>query len=135
MIRVDPKLLQQALLNLLTNAVQYNHPGGSVVVSDLRTEEEQVCVEVTDTGQGIDPAARDQIFEPFNRLGRVAGVMEGTGIGLTVAKELVERMDGIVGFESTPGLGLSFWFEFPTISGRAKKARDWFFMLMIMPRI
>jgi signal transduction histidine kinase len=70
-------------------------------------------VTVSDSGIGIDTDKQAQLFEPFNRLGKETGEIEGTGIGLTITRQLVEAMNGRVGFESEPGKGSQFWVELP----------------------
>jgi K+-sensing histidine kinase KdpD len=68
-------------------------------------------ISVRDTGAGLAPDQLAQLFQPFNRLGKEAGAEEGTGIGLVVTKRLVELMGGVIGVESTVGVGSVFWFE------------------------
>ena len=75
------------------------------------TAPERIRVSVKDTGAGLSPEQLAQLFQPFNRLGQEAGGEEGTGIGLVVAKRLVELMGGAIGVESTVGAGSVFWFE------------------------
>jgi CheY-like chemotaxis protein len=70
-----------------------------------------VRISVTDTGEGLTPEKLAQLFQPFNRLGKEAGAEEGTGIGLVVAKRLVELMGGTIGVDSTVGAGTVFWVE------------------------
>jgi CheY-like chemotaxis protein len=72
-------------------------------------------VSIRDTGAGLAPEQLAQLFQPFNRLGQEAGGEEGTGIGLVVAKRLVELMEGSIGVESTVGVGSVFWFELNAI--------------------
>jgi len=69
----------------------------------------RICVK--DTGEGLTPDKLTQLFQPFNRLGKEAGIEEGTGIGLMVSKQLVELMGGLIGVESTVGKGSVFWIE------------------------
>ena len=69
----------------------------------------RICV--TDTGAGLPPEQLAQLFQPFNRLGQEASAEEGTGIGLVVSKRLVELMGGVIGVESTVGVGSVFWIE------------------------
>ncbi len=114
MIRADLTKFKQVLLNLLSNAVKYNHPGGSVTVSCL-AQNHRVCIEVTDTGQGISPENMDQLFVAFARLGQENSEIEGTGIGLTITKQLIERMDGSLEVDSTPGKGSSFRVLLPAV--------------------
>jgi CheY-like chemotaxis protein len=72
---------------------------------------DHIRVSVRDTGAGLQPEQLAQLFQPFNRLGQETGGEEGTGIGLVVAKRLVELMGGTIGAESVPGVGSVFWFE------------------------
>jgi signal transduction histidine kinase len=70
-----------------------------------------VRVQVQDTGEGLSPDQLGQLFQPFNRLGQEGTVLEGTGIGLVVSKQLTELMGGSMGVRSTEGVGSVFWFE------------------------
>ena len=108
----DPVRLRQVLLNLLSNAIKYNRPGGQVRVQAER-DGARVVLRVTDTGVGIDEAALQHAFEPFNRLGAEASSVEGTGIGLAIVKVLVERMGGRVGVRSVLGEGSEFEVGLP----------------------
>jgi CheY-like chemotaxis protein len=108
----DRTRLRQVLLNLLSNAVKYNRDQGSVVVDCRAMPNGRVRIAVQDTGQGLEPAQVAALFQPFNRLGQEAGVIEGSGIGLVVTKRLVELMGGEIGVSSTPGVGSVFWVEF-----------------------
>jgi PAS domain S-box-containing protein len=110
-VRADRVRLRQVLMNLLSNAIKYNVDHGAIVVTALPVHGDRVRVAVRDTGPGIAPERQAELFQPFNRLGAEAGPIEGTGIGLTIVRRLVELMDGRVGFESTPGAGSCFWFE------------------------
>jgi PAS domain S-box-containing protein len=107
----DRTRLKQVLINLLSNATKYNQPGGMVVVDCSASTPERVRVSVKDTGAGLPPEKLSQLFQPFNRLGQEAGGQEGTGIGLVVAKQLIELMGGVIGVESTVGAGSVFWFD------------------------
>ncbi|UEX78752.1 chemotaxis protein CheB [Spiribacter halobius] len=106
-VQADPTRLQQVLLNLLSNAVKYNRRGGRLAVT-LREEPGRVGVAVTDTGEGIAPEDQWRVFEPFDRLGRDREAIEGTGIGLVVARRLLEGMGGELSMESVPGEGSTF---------------------------
>ena len=110
-VRADRTRLKQILLNLLSNALKYNRDQGTVEVSV--TTGDRIRISVRDTGAGLAPERIAQLFQPFNRLGQEAGPEEGTGIGLVVAKRLVELMGGSIGAESTVGVGSVFWVELP----------------------
>ena len=105
--------LTQSISNLLSNAVKFVAPGtkASVRISGERRSE-IVRFSVADNGIGIDEEGRHRIFRLFQRL-NLASEFEGTGIGLTIARKAVERMNGKIGVDSTPGLGSVFWIELP----------------------
>lgn len=113
-VTTDRQRCRQVLLNLLSNAVKYNHDEGSVHLHCGPGAEGFLRISVTDTGPGIDPARHEQMFRPFERLGAEGSGVEGTGLGLALSKQLVERMDGRLGFDSSPGRGSTFWVEMPT---------------------
>jgi len=115
-IIVDRIRLKQVLINLLSNAIKYNVDQGTVEVKCTESAPERIRVSIVDTGAGLNPEQRVQLFQAFNRLGQEAGGEEGTGIGLVVAKRLVELMGGVIGMESTVGVGSVFWFEFDTVA-------------------
>jgi CheY-like chemotaxis protein len=104
----DERRLRQVVANLLSNAVKYNRPGGRVDVSVLSGDEQWVAVCVRDTGRGLSAAQRRSLFEPFNRLGAERNGIEGTGIGLTIVRALVDAMGGRIEVDSTPGVGSEF---------------------------
>ncbi len=112
-LRGDPLRLGQILDHLVGNAVKFTD-SGEVVVTVSREEETEIGVllrfEIRDTGPGIDPEARETIFEPFRR--RVDPTHEngGAGLGLAISKELARLMDGQIGVQSAPGGGSLFWF-------------------------
>ena len=110
-VRADRTRLKQILINLLSNAIKYNIRHGTVCVICTGNTPERTRVSIADTGAGLYPEQLAQLFQPFNRLGQEAGGEEGTGIGLVVAKRLVELMGGTIGVESTVGEGSIFWFE------------------------
>jgi signal transduction histidine kinase/ActR/RegA family two-component response regulator len=110
-VHADRKRLMQVLLNLLSNAIKYNRPGGSVTVTCTRQRHGRLRIAVADTGLGLAPLQLEQLFEPFNRLGQENHAIEGTGIGLVVARRLVEQMGGAMGVESEVGKGSNFWVE------------------------
>jgi CheY-like chemotaxis protein len=107
----DRVRLKQVLINLLSNAIKYNQPGGKVVLNCSTSSAGRTRINVSDTGPGLPPEKLTQLFQPFNRLGQETSAEEGTGIGLVVSKLLVELMGGVIGVESTVGVGSLFWFE------------------------
>jgi signal transduction histidine kinase/CheY-like chemotaxis protein len=116
-VRADETRIKQVLINLLSNALKYNRAGGRVAVRAEPTPDGLVRVSVADTGIGVPPERRADLFKPFRRLGAEATEIEGTGIGLALTKRLVEMMDGRIGVTSEVGVGSTFWFELP--AGRA----------------
>jgi len=110
-VLADRTRLKQVVINLLSNAIKYNQPGGTVKVYCTESTQGRIRVSIRDTGAGLSPEQLAQLFQAFNRLGQEAGGEEGTGIGLVVAKRLVELMGGVIGVESTVGVGTVFWFE------------------------
>jgi PAS domain S-box-containing protein len=110
-VKADRTRLKQILINLLSNAVKYNKVGGKVSVDFLETSTGRLRICVQDSGEGLTDDKLTQLFQPFNRLGKETGVEEGTGIGLTLSKRLVELMGGTIGVQSTVGKGSMFWIE------------------------
>jgi two-component system OmpR family sensor kinase len=108
-VRGDPLRLRQALDNLVSNAVSYSPPDGEVVVS-VRTEADDVLVSVVDTGAGIPPDQHARIFEPGVRLDTER---PGSGLGLTIARSIVEAHGGALTVESSPGAGATFTIVLP----------------------
>lgn len=113
LVYADQQRLKQVLVNLLSNAVKYNHPGGAVSVGVEALEDGLVRMAVSDTGIGIKAEDQASLFEPFNRVGGSAATAEGTGLGLNIAKKLLEQMAGQIGFESEYGTGTTFWLVLP----------------------
>lgn len=112
-VLADHQRLKQVLLNLLANAIKYNRNGGTVTVSGRQIPQDRIRIAVTDTGVGIAPERLARLFTPFERLGVEQTGVEGTGLGLTLSKRLVEAMGGTLGVESTAGRGSTFWVELP----------------------
>lgn len=106
-VRADATRLKQVLVNLLTNAIKYNRPGGSVRV-DVSPDGGQVLIRVSDDGMGMTSEQQLHAFEPFNRAGAERAGIEGTGIGLTIVKALVEGMGGRIDVHSKRGVGSTF---------------------------
>ncbi len=115
-VQADPVRLRQVLINLVSNAIKYNRPGGRVRLT-AAPDGEVVVIRVADTGQGIAPDRLHQAFEPFNRLGAEASGIEGSGIGLAIVKVLVEQMGGSVQAHSQLGQGSEFTVRLPLAGG------------------
>lgn len=112
-VRADRTRLKQVLLNLLSNAVKYNRPGGQVRLGVVQAQPGRLRIEVEDNGVGIPASRLEELFQPFSRLGAENSGVEGTGIGLTITRRLVELMNGSVGVRSEEGVGSLFWIELP----------------------
>ena len=110
-VRADRTRVKQILLNLLSNAIKYNRAGGTVTIECTLRSPERIRISVSDTGAGLAADKLAQLFQPFNRLGQQASGEEGTGIGLVMTKRLIELMGGVIGVESTVGVGSVFWVE------------------------
>jgi signal transduction histidine kinase len=110
--QADSQRLAQVVSNLASNAVKYGGSGGVVVFKAFRVQD-RIRLEVTDRGPGLSPEKQAQLFEPFNRLGLERSGLEGHGIGLALAKRLVELQGGVIGVVSQSGEGATFWVELP----------------------
>ena len=90
LMRADRTRLKQVLLNLVSNAIKYNREGGGVSLVATEVADDKVRITVRDTGNGITLEQQRQLFEPFNRLGAEYGTVEGSGIGLSICRRLVD---------------------------------------------
>ena len=115
-VTADRQRLNQILLNLLSNAVKYNRDGGTVRVS-VRTSGGRVRITVADTGAGIPAEKIELLFRPFERLGADQSGVEGTGLGLALAKGLAQAMNGSLSVESVIDQGSFFTVELPVTDG------------------
>jgi CheY-like chemotaxis protein len=106
----DYTRLKQVMLNLLSNAIKYNKNHGTITLNAIQKEYNITRISITDTGIGVPEKYIDEIFQPFNRLS-ADSTIEGTGIGLSISKQLIERMDGSIGVKSKFGEGSVFWIE------------------------
>ncbi len=107
----DRTRLIQVFVNLLSNAIKYNTQGGQVGVRVGSADGGLLRIEFSDTGRGMNEAQLVRLFEPFNRLGMEASAIEGTGIGLTIVKRLLDLMDGTIEVSSKPGVGTRVTIE------------------------
>jgi CheY-like chemotaxis protein/anti-sigma regulatory factor (Ser/Thr protein kinase) len=112
-VLADQQRFKQVLLNLLTNAVNYNLSSGSVTVSYEADGKEKVRIFVNDTGIGIPEEKINRLFMPFERLGAEHSNIDGTGLGLALSQRLMQAMGGSIGVESKVGKGSTFWMELP----------------------
>jgi len=115
-VNADRTRLKQVLINLLSNAIKYSQSGGTVAVDCTMSTPERIRISIKDSGAGLPPEKLTQLFQPFNRLGQESSAEEGTGIGLVMSKRLVELMGGVIGVESTVGVGSVFWFELSLVA-------------------
>jgi PAS domain S-box-containing protein len=104
----DRLRLKQVLVNLMSNAIKYNRRGGWVTVRARPAAGGTIEMQVTDSGRGMSAEQLEHLFEPFNRLGAEASGIEGTGIGLTITRRLVEGMGGRLEVSSRVGEGSTF---------------------------
>jgi signal transduction histidine kinase len=114
-VYADPQRVAQVLANLVGNAIKFTPEGGEITVRACHAGAWLRC-EVTDTGPGIDRKDHDKLFQPFSQLDMSATRQHGgVGLGLGIAKALVEAHQGQIGLESEPGRGSTFWFTLPVI--------------------
>jgi signal transduction histidine kinase len=113
-VLADHQRLKQVLINLISNAVKFNRPGGRVTVSLEPSGENTLRISVADTGLGIDAPSVEKLFVPFERLGAERAGIEGTGIGLALSQNLMELMSGSLDVTSDPGIGSTFSVELKT---------------------
>jgi PAS domain S-box-containing protein len=110
-VLADRQRLKQVLLNLFSNGVKYNKPGGTMTVSADLVGSGRLRINVADTGPGIPVEAMERLFQPFDRLGAEGTGVEGTGLGLALSKGLVDAMGGTLDAESVVGTGSVFHIE------------------------
>jgi signal transduction histidine kinase len=114
-LEADRGKIKQVLLNLLTNGIKYNKEQGEIFLTATPPtgQDGMVRVEVRDTGRGISPENQKHMFEKFYRVADTAGYTQGTGLGLVIAKRIVEAHGGEMGMESELGVGTAFHFTVP----------------------
>jgi PAS domain S-box-containing protein len=116
--RADRQRIAQVVINLLSNAVKYNREGGKVLVEVTKTQSD-VYLSVTDTGNGIADELLPRLFTPFDRLGADRSRVEGTGLGLSLSKTLIEAMDGRINVLSKVGEGTTFVIALPAAQAKS----------------
>lgn len=112
-VKADRVRLKQVVVNLLSNAVKYNSEQGTLTIAVQPLDDAMLRVLISDTGNGMSEEQLARLFRPFERLGAENGVIEGTGIGLVIAKKFMQKMNGDVGVSSQPGQGSTFWIDVP----------------------
>lgn len=114
-VKADRTRLKQVILNLLSNAVKYNRDNGSIHIaaSSQAGQGDRLQIKVSDTGRGISEERINELFQPFNRLGAEQSEIEGTGIGLTITRRLIELMKGKIYVSSKLGIGSVFTIDLP----------------------
>lgn len=113
---IHPPLLEQAIHNILHNAVKYTHPQTSIHVRGFERDN-LVWIEIEDEGPGIPASAQPRLFERFYRVDKARSrAIGGTGLGLSIAKHIVQLQQGDIGVRSEPGRGATFWIRLPGLS-------------------
>lgn len=114
----DQLLISRVLMNFLSNALKYSPPGGTVTLA-IESSDANLRFCVADEGPGISAEGIAKLFQPFSQLKSLDGVKRsGTGLGLVICKEIVEKHGGSVGCDSTPGKGSTFWLLLPLRQAR-----------------
>jgi CheY-like chemotaxis protein/anti-sigma regulatory factor (Ser/Thr protein kinase) len=120
-VQADTRALEQVLMNLLSNAIKYNRDGGRVWVT-VDSTARKVTIAVHDTGPGLTAEQRGRLFQPFARLGAEARRIEGSGLGLVIARQLVQAQGGTLDVEGEPGQGCVFRVVLPRCAPAAASA-------------
>lgn len=109
----DSNRLKQVLINLLSNAIKFNLDGGTVTVSCEKGSDNRLRISVSDSGLGIPNDPNKNLFQPFERMGRETGDVPGSGVGLSIAKRIMDLIGGEINYTSRANVGTTFWIEVP----------------------
>lgn len=119
-LKADPERLIQVLINLITNAIKFSTEGQVVKISSSLNSDNTLRIEIEDAGKGIDQQMQEHIFEQFVKSNEKENT-EGTGLGLPIAKAIVEQHGGSIGCESNESKGATFWFSLPMPAPEAEE--------------
>ena len=111
-MKADGIRLKEVLLNLLSNAVKYNSENGVIRIA-CKPDNENIIMSISDTGAGLTEEQLSHLFEPFSRLGAEYTKIQGTGIGMTISKQLIELMHGTIDVTSVLKQGTAFRVMLP----------------------
>ena len=112
MLKADQDMIKQVLLNLISNAVKYNRPSGSITMR-ATSDQDEMILQISDTGLGIPLESQPHIFEKFYRVPGTEKIAEGTGLGLSICKQIVEVHRGSIEMYSEPDVGTEFTIRLP----------------------
>jgi signal transduction histidine kinase len=109
---MDPNRMAQAIGNILSNAIKFTSAGGKISTA-IKFDVDQLSIQVTDTGSGIPVDEQEKIFRPFYRGSQGRRIVEGMGLGLSIARDIITAHGGEIRLESTPGVGACFTLQIP----------------------